>query len=243
MLDAATRDALRKPFQPNEISKLPGTAKRPPLDYVGHAAVTNRLNNAAPDWTYTIERVEVRGSIERVGDERRFVSSEDGLPHVVAVFGTMTIGGVTRQEVGEVDSFTTYGLELKNAISDFIRRGAMRFGVALDLWSKEDLFSEPPSPVATAPGGSEEGAGTQTGHPAPSLTSDAGADSPVENAHAFGEGAERAQSGKAPASDSTAPGDLLEQATNLYKTRRSLVAAAAMLWEPRSEERRVGKEC
>src|SRR6266542_1606373 len=203
MLDAATRDALRKPFQPNEISKLPGTAKRPPLDYVGHAAVTNRLNNAAPDWTYSIERVEVRGTIERVGDERRFVSSEDGLPHVVAVFGTMTIGGVTRQEVGEVDSFTTYGLELKNAISDFIRRGAMRFGVALDLWSKEDLFSEPPSLVATAPGGSEEGAGTQTGHLAPSPTSEGGPAS-------FGEG------GNGSPSDSTALGDLLEQATKLY---------------------------
>src|SRR6266540_4864150 len=173
MLDAATRDALRKPFQPNEISKLPGTAKRPPLDYVGHAAVTNRLNNAAPDWTYTIERVEVRGSIERVGDERRFVSSEDGLPHVVAVFGTMTIGGVTRQEVGEVDSFTTYGLELKNAISDFIRRGAMRFGVALDLWSKEDLFSEPLDTGRTT-GVRTEGAGDTSPSPAPSPTSEGG---------------------------------------------------------------------
>lgn len=133
------RDALSRPFDPEQIGKLPATAKRPALDYVGHAVVTARLNRHSPDWTYHIEPVEVRGRMVVDGKERRFVPDEKGLPHVVAVFGTMTVGGVTRQEVGEVDSFTTYGDEMKKAISDFIRRGAMRFGVALDLWSKEDL--------------------------------------------------------------------------------------------------------
>ena len=115
---------------------LPRTAKRPELDYVSHASVTNRLNEAAPGWTYDVEPVTVQGS--------------DGLPHVVAVFGTMTVGGVTRQEVGAVDEPKTYGQELKEAISDFIRRGAMRFGVAIDLYAKEGLEGSTGTTATTA---------------------------------------------------------------------------------------------
>ena len=137
--NARMRQGLRAAFPPEQIGKLPATAKRPELSYVGHATVTDRLNKEAPDWSYSISPVVVRGTVIVEGRDRRFVPDETGLPHVMAVFGSMTVGGVTRQEVGDVESFTTYGDELKKAISDFIRRGAMRFGVALDLWSKEDL--------------------------------------------------------------------------------------------------------
>lgn len=143
---------LRKPFDQREISRLPKTAKRPALDYVGHAAVTNRLNRYAAGWTYRIEPVVVRGSIVVHDRQAQFVPDENGLPHVLAVFGEMTIGGVSRQEVGEVDAFSTYGLEMKNAISDFIRRAAMRFGVGLDLWSKEDLSPGESRATATVQG-------------------------------------------------------------------------------------------
>jgi len=165
MLDAAVQAALRKPFPASEISKLPATAKRPALDYVSHAAVTNRLIDAAPGWTYTVEPVVVHGGIE----DGKFVTNDfgGGLPHVVAVFGSMTIGGVTRQEVGAVDSFSSYGQELKEAISDFIRRGAMRFGVALDLWAKEDLTSEPTATRTSHLGGGSDNAGTGATHGSP----------------------------------------------------------------------------
>jgi len=160
--DAKMRQGLRAPFPPEQIGKLPATAKRPELDYCGHAAVTDRLNKEAPDWSYSISPVVVRGTITGEGRDRRFVPDETGLPHVMAVFGTMTVGGVTRQEVGDVESFTTYGDELKKAISDFIRRGAMRFGVALDLWSKEDLNYS----VAAGIGEKTQGAIGDTSRPA-----------------------------------------------------------------------------
>lgn len=109
------RDWLRKPFRPEQIGKLPATQKRPALDFVGHAAVTDRLNKIAPDWSYTVD------TMSTIGDK-------------VWIRGTMTIGGISRPEFGDGD-------DPKEAIGNFIRRGAMRFGVAIDLWSREELES------------------------------------------------------------------------------------------------------
>lgn len=96
------------------------------LDYVGHAAVTDRLLKVDPQWTW-----------------QPLAADEDGLP-VVTNLGTMagepvglwielTVLGVTRPGFG-------HGKNLKEAIGDAIRNAAMRFGVALDLWSKADLI-------------------------------------------------------------------------------------------------------
>jgi len=109
----ATRDALRKPFEPEQIGKLEATAKRPELDFVGHAAVTDRLNAHVPDWSYTVDELFSVGS-------------------TVWIRGTMTIGGISRVEYGDGDN-------PKEAIGNFIRRAAMRFGVAIDLWSRQEL--------------------------------------------------------------------------------------------------------
>lgn len=133
--DAELRGALRKPFDPKQIGKLPRKYKKQDgsygefkLDYVGHASVTDRLNQVDPGWTYEIlERIEYIGS--------------DQHKHLEAIIGAITIGGKTMVEAGDVDRPGRYGEELKLAIGDFIRRGAMRFGVALDLWSREDLQS------------------------------------------------------------------------------------------------------
>jgi hypothetical protein len=121
----ALRKALREPFPKEQIGKLPRTQKRPELDFVGHAAVTDRLNTVAPDWSYTIDEAK----------RARYVD-ENGVEHDGAFWirGTMTIGGVSRPEYGD-------GADPKEAIGNFIRRAAMRFGVAIDLWSREDLQS------------------------------------------------------------------------------------------------------
>jgi hypothetical protein len=127
--DQMVRDWLRKPFKPEQIGKLAavrdkqtGKVKRPALDYVGHAAVSDRLNRIAPDWSYTVDR---EWHLETT--------------NTFWVRGTMTIGGVSRPEYGDGD-------DPKEAIGNFIRRGAMRFGVAIDLWSREELEqSEAPS--------------------------------------------------------------------------------------------------
>jgi hypothetical protein len=125
--DDVMRTALRAPFPPEQIGKLPATQKRPALDFVGHAAVTDRLNAVAPDWSYTIDEFIPQGE-------------------TVWIRGTFTVGGVSRPEYGD-------GKDPKEAIGNFIRRGAMRFGVALDLWSREELrkASAEPTDAASSP--------------------------------------------------------------------------------------------
>jgi hypothetical protein len=112
--DAAT--ALRKPFPAASIGKLPKGGAM--LDYVGHAAVTDRLLTVDPNWSW-----------------EPFSVGADGLPALDRsnnLWIRLTICGVTRIGVGD-------GKSAKECIGDAIRNAAMRFGVALDLWAKEDL--------------------------------------------------------------------------------------------------------
>ena len=63
----------------------------------------------------------------------------------------MTVGGVTRFGYGTTDNPRDPDFP-KKLVSDAIRNAAMRFGVALDLWSEEDLVGgdEPASTAAPA---------------------------------------------------------------------------------------------
>ena len=138
--------ALRKPFPAESVGKLPKPvrsqdpdkgkcvagskysadghycggyhARSMHLDYVGHAATTDRLLTVDPDWTW-----------------EPFALTEDGLPALDRsgnLWIRLTICGTTRIGVGD-------GKSAKKCIGDAIRNAAMRFGVALDLWAKEDL--------------------------------------------------------------------------------------------------------
>lgn len=94
------------------------------LDYVGHAATTDRLLQVDPGWTW-----------EFVPD---YPMTSAGL------WIKLTVAGVSRYGFGD-------GKSPKEMIGDAIRNAAMRFGVALDLWAKEDLRSDESSgPVETA---------------------------------------------------------------------------------------------
>lgn len=130
--------ALRAPFPPEAIGLLPKpTRKDNPvglcqvcgqrhgipavhLDYVGHAATTDRLLQVDPEWTWEPMALD-----------------DSGLPllHAGGLWIRLTVAGVTRPGYGD-------GQSMKEIIGDAIRNAAMRFGVALDLWSKEDL--QPP---------------------------------------------------------------------------------------------------
>jgi hypothetical protein len=132
--DQMVRDWLRKPFKPEQIGKLPATARRPALDFVGHAAVTDRLNRIAPDWTYSV--------LERFLYENK-----------IWIHGSLTLGGVTREEFGDGD-------DPKEALGNFLRRAAMRFGVAIDLWSREELGDSAP-PLRGGGADKPEGEGRQ----------------------------------------------------------------------------------
>lgn len=107
---------LRKPFPRDVIGKLPKGGAQ--LDYVGHAAVTDRLLAIDPTWNW----------------EPFAIDPATGLPAMQAkhLWIRLTVCGVTRIGVGD-------GASLKECIGDAIRNAAMRFGVALDLWSKDEL--------------------------------------------------------------------------------------------------------
>jgi hypothetical protein len=133
---------LREPFPKSQIGMLPKTEKRPAMPYVGHAAVTDRLNGNAPGWT-----MDVRDQFER--------------GNTSWVLLRVTIDGVPRDEYGD-------GRDPKAAIGNALRRCAMRWGVALDLWSKEELDPDSASPDASPSVG---GGGGTNSDPIPPTTS------------------------------------------------------------------------
>ena len=99
------------------------------LDYVGHAAVTDRLLSVDPRWTWEPLAVDERGlpALDRDGN----------------LWIRLTVCGVTRLGVGD-------GPSMKERIGDALRNAAMRFGVALSLWTKDELGSGMTEDKATA---------------------------------------------------------------------------------------------
>lgn len=135
-----TREAaemLRAQFPPELIGKLPRANIE--LDYVGHADVTDRLLQVDPLWTW-----------EPMGQ------NPDGSPVIgrndkgqAVLWLRLTVLGVTRPGVG-CENAGVDDLE-KKLVSDALRNAAMRFGVALDLWSKQrDEEHNVPEPGSAA---------------------------------------------------------------------------------------------
>lgn len=112
------------------------------LDYVGHAAITDRLLQADPEWVWEPMAFDQAGLPARDANGGLWIR--------------LTVAGVTR--IGYGDAQGKDGPDaVKEAIGDALRNAAMRFGVALDLWSKtpmDDHDTEPgrqPSNVAQPP--------------------------------------------------------------------------------------------
>lgn len=158
---------LRAPFLPHHISKLPKPTKAQTetvradfkkgirckecgswhhpevihLDYVGHAALTDRLLDTDPEWSW--EPMALR----------------DGLPAFDASGGLwikLTVCGVSRLGYGHAATKPNVdpGSREKEIIGDALRNAAMRFGAALDLWHKGDLHAagEDETPTPTSKG-------------------------------------------------------------------------------------------
>jgi hypothetical protein len=87
------------------------------VDYVEWHAVADLLDRICPDWTH-----EVTG-IKQIGD-------------FVAVTASITIKGVTRQGVGTGSAYDEKGI--KKAEHDALKRAAVKFGVARELYRKEE---------------------------------------------------------------------------------------------------------
>lgn len=141
---------LREPFPAHQISKLPKPFKKDSpkgkcgecggyhglpamhLDYVGHAALTDRLLDADPKWTW-----------EPVADPK-----SHGLPTAEGgMWIRLTVQGVTRLGFGSADG-KSGGDAIKEMIGDALRNAAMRFGAALDLWHKGQLHEDDDSEAA-----------------------------------------------------------------------------------------------
>lgn len=104
------------------------------LDYVGHAAATDRLLDADPRWTW-----------DPVPDPVAM-----GLPTAPGgMWIKLTVDGVSRYGFGSADG-KTGGDAIKEIIGDAIRNAGMRFGMALDLWHKGQLhLDDEPTDAAT----------------------------------------------------------------------------------------------
>lgn len=143
--ERATIDALSREFDPAVIQIKPGSARKPATKYVSHGSCTKRLNAVCPGWS------------SRVVETYTYLDPA-GLLVCAGVLLELTIPGVgSRQEFGTANQPRTFGDDAKNAASDALKRAAMRFGVALDLWESMDEHDEdaqeepsgPPDDLAT----------------------------------------------------------------------------------------------
>lgn len=141
---------LRDPFPAHQIKKLPkpstkqteevkanfklgirckicGSWHHPDVvhvDYVGHAALTDRLLDVDPNWTW-----------------RPLALGANGLPLLDSNGGLwleLTVLGLTRLGYGDAAG-KSGGDAIKEAIGDGLRNAAMRGGAALQLWHKGEL--------------------------------------------------------------------------------------------------------
>jgi hypothetical protein len=153
---------LREPFAAHQISKLPKPTKHQTemvkkdfktgircglcggwhhkdvihLDYVGHAALTDRLLDSDIGWSW--EALSL---------------NEQGLPAMDENRGMwikLTVCGITRLGYGDAGD-KTGGNAIKEVIGDALRNAAMRFGAALDLWHKGDLHDDNAGTNESAP--------------------------------------------------------------------------------------------
>ena len=141
-------DLLRVPFEENQISKLPKGTKAQNecdakekincrvcggwhhpkiihLDYVGHAALNDRLLDCDPHWNWEPVAFDAQGQPLIVNN---------------SMWIKLTVCGVTRFGFGDAQGKTGANA-IKEIIGDALRNAAMRFGAALDLWHKGDLHA------------------------------------------------------------------------------------------------------
>ena len=106
--------------------KIVGTIPRNGINlaYVSHADITKILIEVDPSWSWQpMEWVNGRPAI----------NVENG---TATMWGTLTLLGKSMLGVGSVRA-DKQDLD-KELVGDFLRNAAMRFGIALSLWSKQD---------------------------------------------------------------------------------------------------------
>jgi hypothetical protein len=116
----STLKELRKNVDPNLIKQREGWRDRNGnthyVDYVEWHTVADILDETAPNWSHSIR------DIKQIGD-------------IFTVTVAITIDGVTREGIGTGSAESELGI--KKAEHDALKRAAVKFGIARDLYKKE----------------------------------------------------------------------------------------------------------
>jgi hypothetical protein len=149
-------------------------------DYVAHHVVNQRLLSIVGPFDFELVEV-VRGDVAAVppdpsGRSRRAKAGTPALHNVV-------VGGVWRLtcwvdghrvrieevgDVGDVHNWPHDGARLKDAVSDALKRCAMRLGLGLHLWAQEHYFLDHQlRTVLEQPGSAADAEDSAAGQPEP----------------------------------------------------------------------------
>ncbi len=111
---------LRKNVDPNLVRQREGWRDRngnvQMVDYVEWHTVADILDETAPNWGHTIK------DMRQIGD-------------IMTVTVAISIDGVTREGIGTGSALNDMGI--KKAEHDALKRAAVKFGIARDLYKKE----------------------------------------------------------------------------------------------------------
>lgn len=148
---SATLRELRKHVDPNLVRQREGWRDRngrvQMVEYIEWHTVADILDETAPNWEHSIK------------DMRTFDNN------ILAVTVAITIDGVTREGIGTGSVNSEMGI--KKAEHDALKRAAVKFGIARDLYRKEfDEFDQ----VESVP--ADSGSGEFAGDPVAQRLSD-----------------------------------------------------------------------
>ena len=117
---STTLKELRKNVDPNLVKQREGWRDRNGnthyVDYVEWHTVADILDQHAPNWSHTVK------DIRQIGD-------------IFTVTVAITIDGVTREGIGTGTADSELGI--KKAEHDALKRAAVKFGIARDLYKRE----------------------------------------------------------------------------------------------------------
>ncbi len=128
---SSTLKELRKTVDPNLIRQRAGRRDRNGrvhmVEYVEWHTVADILDETAPNWAHTVKDIRAIGEI-------------------VTVTVAITIDGITREGIGTGKTANETGI--KKAEHDALKRAAVKFGIARELYKKEfDFIEQDEQPV------------------------------------------------------------------------------------------------
>ena len=131
---SATLRKLKKNVDPNLVKQRAGWRDQngnvQMVDYVEWHTVADILDETAPNWAHTVK------DIRQIGD-------------VMTVTVAITIDGVTREGIGTGQAQSEIGI--KKAEHDALKRAAVKFGIARELYKNESDVIEHEGSAAASP--------------------------------------------------------------------------------------------